>query len=233
MIINIIKKYKFFLLMFMLVIISTIAFMLNNKDRVSASDTTIVTKKEKTKVQKEEVIKNIVVEIKGAVVTPGVYTLKEGSRVIDLINIAGGLSEGANTDYINQSKILEDQMVIKIYTNQEIEESNRVEVVTKYIEKECNCPKIINDACLNSDSNNNGNSKEDINIGNHSSIPGLININTCTLDQLLTLPGIGESKALAIIEYRKTAKFEKIEDIQNVTGIGASLYEKVKSYIEV
>ncbi|MBR3523552.1 MAG: helix-hairpin-helix domain-containing protein [Bacilli bacterium] len=228
MIINIIKKYKFFLLMFMLVIISTIAFMLNNKDRVSASDTTIVTKKEKTKVQKEEVIKNIVVEIKGAVVTPGVYSLKEGSRVIDLITLAGGLVEDANTDYINQSKILADQMVVKIYTNQEIEKSNRIEVVTKYVEKECDCPKITNDACINNNSNNQDKENNNTSLANN-----LVNINTCTLEQLLTLPGIGESKALAIIEYRNSNKFEKIEDIQNVTGIGASLYEKVKNYIEV
>ena len=231
MIINIIKKYKFFLLMFMLVIISTIAFMLNNKDRVSASDTTIVTKKEKTKVQKEEVIKNIVVEIKGAVVTPGVYSLKEGSRVIDLITLAGGLVEDANTDYINQSKILADQMVVKIYTNQEIEKSNRIEVVTKYVEKECDCPKITNDACINNNNNNSTNQDKENN--NTSLSNNLVNINTCTLEQLLTLPGIGESKALAIIEYRNSNKFEKIEDIQNVTGIGASLYEKVKNYIEV
>ena len=230
MIVNILKKYKVYFIIILLVIISIIVFFTNKKDKVVASNNNIVSKKtNKVKEEKKEIIKDLVVEIKGAVLTPGVYTLKEGSRVIDLINIAGGLSEGANTDYINQSKILEDQMVVKIYTNQEIEQSNRVEVVTKYIEKECNCPKITNDACLNSDSsNNNSNITSDTNSTN-----GLVNINTDTLDQLLTLPGIGESKALAIIEYRQSNKFEKIEDIQNVTGIGASLYEKVKSYIEV
>ena len=223
------KKNKIIFIVSLFVAISIIVFFTNKKDKVVASNNNMISKKTTKANNKQKDIKNLIVEIKGAVITPGVYTLKEGSRVIDLINIAGGLSEGANTDYINQSKILEDQMVIKIYTNQEIEESNRVEVVTKYIEKECNCPKITNDACLiNDSSNNNSNITSDTNSTN-----GLININTCTLDQLLTLPGIGESKALAIIEYRQSNKFEKIEDIQNVTGIGANLYEKVKSYIEV
>ena len=231
MIINFIRKNKVYFAISLLVIISVIVLYTNKKDKVVASNENIVSEKtNKVKDDKKVEVKYLVVEIKGAVITPGVYTLKEGSRVVDLINSAGGLIEGANTDYINQSKKLEDQMVIKIYTNQEIEESNRVEVVTKYIEKECDCPKITNDACLNSDSNNNSNFNTDINTNISTS---LVNINNCTLDQLLTLPGIGESKALAIIEYRKTNKFEKIEDIQNVTGIGASLYEKVKSYIEV
>ena len=113
-------------------------------------------------------------------------------------------------------------MVIKIYTNKEIEDSNKVEVVTKYVEKECNCPKIQNDGCLNSNSSDNQNPSSN-----------LVNINSCTLDELLTLPGIGESKAQAIFEYRKTNKFNTIEDIKNVTGIGQSLYDKIKDYIEV
>jgi competence protein ComEA len=66
-----------------------------------------------------------------------------------------------------------------------------------------------------------------------AAVSSLININTSSLDELLTLNGIGESKAVAIIEYRKNNKFTKIEDLMNVSGIGEALYNKVKDSITV
>ena len=60
-----------------------------------------------------------------------------------------------------------------------------------------------------------------------------IDLNTATMEQLHTLKGIGHKKALAIIEYRKTHKFTKIEDIMKVKGIGKKLFEKIKDQIEV
>ena len=61
----------------------------------------------------------------------------------------------------------------------------------------------------------------------------LISINTASLEELKTLPGIGESKANSIIKYRETSSFNTIEDIKNVSGIGESLFEKIKDYITV
>ena len=61
----------------------------------------------------------------------------------------------------------------------------------------------------------------------------LISINDAPIDVLKTLPGIGESKARSIIEYREQNRFEVKEDIKNVTGIGESLFEKIKDYITV
>nr|MBP3723931.1 helix-hairpin-helix domain-containing protein [Campylobacter sp.] len=60
-----------------------------------------------------------------------------------------------------------------------------------------------------------------------------VNINTATKDELMMLPGIGENKAEAIIEYRKNNKFEKIDDIKNVKGIGEKRFEKIKSDLSV
>ena len=61
---------------------------------------------------------------------------------------------------------------------------------------------------------------------------GLININTASKEKLLTIPGIGESKAKAIIKYREeNGNFISIEDIQKVDGIGSKLYEEIKIYI--
>ena len=218
------KKILIIISIIVIILITLLIYFFQDDKVIASNNDNILDIKEvEQPVKEEKIINDIYVEIKGAVVTPGVYTLKEGSRVIDLINLAGGLNNDANIDYINQSKILEDQMVIKIYTNKEIEDSNKVEVVTKYVEKECNCPNIKNDGCISTNNDNQS----------ISSSSSKVNINSCTLDELLTLPGIGESKALAIFDYRKNNKFNTIEDIKNVTGIGQSLYDKIKDYIEV
>ena len=61
----------------------------------------------------------------------------------------------------------------------------------------------------------------------------LVNINTANKDELMSLPNIGDKRADSIIEYRKAQKFEKIEDIKNVTGIGEKYYEALKDLITV
>ena len=157
-------------------------------------------------VNKEDIIVNndkindeeeyIYVDIKGEVINPNVYKIKKGLRVIDVINLAGGLTEESDTSNINLSKIVTDEMVIVIKSK------NNEEV---YIDS-------------------------DVDINNNNQ---LIDINTCTIDELLTLPGIGESKANNIIEYRKKNKFNTINDIMNVSGISESLFNKIKEYIKV
>ena len=158
------------------------------------------------KVNKEDIIVNndkindeeeyIYVDIKGEVINPNVYKIKKGLRVIDVINLAGGLTEESDTSNINLSKIVTDEMVIVIKSK------NNEEI---YIDS-------------------------DVDINNNNQ---LIDINTCTIDELLTLPGIGESKANNIIEYRKKNKFNTINDIMNVSGISESLFNKIKEYIKV
>ena len=144
----------------------------------------------------------IYVDIKGEVINPNVYKIKKGLRVIDVINLAGGLTEESDTSNINLSKIVTDEMVIVIKSK------NNEEVY------------IDSDVDINNNNNNNNNNQ-------------LIDINTCTIDELLTLPGIGESKANNIIEYRKKNKFNTINDIMNVSGISESLFNKIKEYIKV
>ena len=95
----------------------------------------------------------IKVDIKGSVKNPGVYQMKENDRVIDVINIAGGLLKEADTSLINLSKIVKDEMVIKVYNKNEIKKLDNKETIIKYIETECNCEDKINDACINNDVN--------------------------------------------------------------------------------
>lgn len=135
--------------------------------------------------------KDIYVDIDGAVINPGVYKLVEGSRVIDAINLAGGLRANAITQNLNKARVLLDGEKIYIYQDGEME--------------------II-------ESDDNG---------------GLININTATVDSLMSLPGIGEVYAKRIIEYRNNKKFSSIEEIKNIEGIGDKTFEKLKELITI
>ena len=159
-------------------------------------------------------IDKIVVDIKGAVLRPGVYEIESGSTLYDLIGIAGGLMSYADTSVVNLSKRLSDQDVVIIYTVDEVESFTNGDTAVKVIETECMCPKIENVACIK----------------NNMSV---ININTASLEELQKLSGIGKNKAEAIIEYRKDNVFNSPEDITKVKGIGKSIYEKNKDNIGV
>ena len=160
------------------------------------------------------------VDIKGAVNAPGVYTTNCTDNVSDVIRLAGGLTDDADTSVTNLAKKITNEMVIIIYTKEEVKNSNVVDTVIKVVEGECICPNIQNDGCINDEITDT--------IGGNK----LVNINTATVDELKTIPGIGDAKAKAIIEYRNNyGKYKTIEDIKNVSGIGSSLYEAIKAYI--
>lgn len=191
-----------------------------------------------TKEEKIEKTTKVYIDIKGAINKPGVYELDSNKKVIDVVNLAGGLTNQADTTYINLAKKVTDEMVVIIYTKEEIKKAKEKEKLSIANDNICICPKIENDACLknetstskNSSSKNNNTSKDTI-----TSTPNsLININTATKEELQNLSGVGESKAQAIIDYRiKNGNFTKVEDILNVTGIGESIYEKIKDNITV
>lgn len=191
---------------------------------------TVKIKKETTKKdsdapeeQQEKEIEEYMVDIKGEVVTPGIYKLKKSSRVIDVIEKAGGLTQNADTTVINLSKKITDEMVIIIYSKQEVKNWIKTKEQEDYLEEKCKISeegKVENDACL-----------EDEKEG--TSLQAKVNINTATKEELMTLSGIGESKAEEIITYRKSTPFKTIEDLKNVSGIGDATYEQIKNYITV
>ena len=232
-----IKKYKYLLTIIIIMLITLLCIIRTNKLKennksYSIKDSDIIIEEIITnEEEQQEVVDKIKVDIKGQVVNPGVYELDNNSRIIDVINIAGGLKENANTSLINLSKKLEDSMVIIIYSNEEVENSNvkQIETVFKIVEKECNCPVIENDGCINTGIT----IDDEKEVENETSNNDLININTASKEELMTIKGIGESKAVSIIEYRNNNKFNTIEDIMNVSGIGESLFEKIKAYITI
>ena len=164
---------------------------------------------EEQKCECEEISEEVLVDIKGAVKKPGVYKLSKNSIVNDVIVLAGGLKSGATTDDINLSKAIYNEMVIYISTKSELKEKQNN---TSNIPSNTSETKVDN-ICVN---------------------PNKVNINSATVDELTTLNGIGEAKAIKIIEYRNTnGLFKSIEDIKNVSGIGEAFYEKIKDNITV
>ena len=230
-IIKYLMKYKYIIsiVLIFVIIIFYIFFNLLNQE----PDEEIVKEeilKEPMTIEEINETSKIKIDIKGAVNTPGVYELDINSRVSDAINISGGLTQEADTSIINLSKVLKDEMVIIIYTKKEIEEMKKGTTTVKYIEKECICPKIENDACIEESITNN---EKENNIL-ESNTTSKISLNKATLKELMTLTGIGESKAKAIIEYReKNNGFKTIDEIKKVSGIGNSTYEKIKDNITI
>lgn len=230
---NILDKYKYILVIIVVIIVISIYIFNNEKldtykeERLETEENLI--NKDVTK----EVEENYYIDIKGEVINPGVYKVPSDSRIIDVISIAGGLTNNADTSLLNLSKRVVDEMNIRIYSKKEVNDAineikRKPEIIEiiKEIEKECVCPTENNSACINEDVNNSNAS--DIQISND-----LININTATLDELMNISGIGKTKALSIIEYRKDNVFTKIEDIKNVSGIGESTFESIKNNITV
>lgn len=231
-----IKKYwKYVLIVFCCIILFTFAFLYNTKEEKISIDNEkklSVTKKLISKEQNttSDNVKTVFVDVKGAVNAPGVYELENTKRVIDAINLAGGLSDNANTINLNLSKKLEDEMYIIVYTKKEIadfKKNNSSSEIT-CASNECLCPDTNNEACINKNSNKNSSNAK----ASNSSINSKVSINTANKEELMTLSGIGESKANAIISYRQeNGNFKMIEDIKNVSGIGDAVYQKIKDNI--
>ena len=178
----------------------------------------LVSKKEDTKKEtsSNETYK---VDIKGEIINPGIYSLSSASRVIDVIEKAGGLTPNANTTVINLSKKIIDEMVIIIYSNEQVQNFAKTKEVEQQVQQYCIQPDnnaLKNDACITESTNTSSK----------------VSINNATLEQLQTLPGIGASKAQDIINYRtEHGQFQSLEDLKNISGIGDSIFAKIKDYI--
>ena len=176
---------------------------------------------------KEKQISKIKVDIKGEINAPGVYELNKGERVNDLINKAGGITKNGDTSIINLSKKLEDEMLVIIYSKNEV---IKLKTNNKETPKDI-CPKI-NNACPEKQLETINNQKTENTKSDEKITDSKISINKATKEQLQSLTGIGETKAEAIIKYRiENGDFKKIEDIKNVSGIGESAFEKIKDQI--
>jgi len=170
----------------------------------------------------------IKVDVKGAVKKAGVYELDSNSTIHDAIIMAGGVTSKGSTKNINLAKKLTDEMVIYVFTKEELENKEKTNEVVCEIPK-CECETIVVNECPNIDETL---TPEVDDKPKEESVK--ISINTASLEELMTLSGVGESKAKAIIEYRETnGQFKTIEEIMNVSGIGESAFEKIKDKITI
>lgn len=140
----------------------------------------------------ESTLKQIYVHVCGQVESPGVYSLSEGARVYEAVEMAGGPTEEAYLEGINLVEVLSDGQ--KVYV-----------------------PTV---------------GQEDAELTSYDD--GLVNINTADVEKLCSIPGIGQTRAQAIVNYRQEyGRFETIEELMNVSGIKEGTFEKIKDYIKV
>lgn len=156
----------------------------------------------------------IYVYICGEVQDPGVYEMRPADRVYTLIDRAGGLTDEADEKAVNQADILTDGQMIYIPSTEETEGQSAVQAGT-------------GSYGVRGSGQQEGTAAD-------GQTDGKVNINTANLDELMTLPGIGESKAKNILSYREThGTFGSIEEIMNVDGIKEGTYTKMKDRITV
>lgn len=146
--------------------------------------------------------KDVTVDVKGAVQSPGIYTIHAGARVHEAIAKAGGLASEADTNAINLAQKVQDELVI-------------------YVPAAGEAPPVTAPLASAGSSTGEGSGE-------------LISINTADAEKLQELPGIGQSKAAAIITHRETeGPFQTVEDFKNVPGIGDKTFERLAPLITV
>ncbi|MGT2715856.1 helix-hairpin-helix domain-containing protein [Streptococcus respiraculi] len=145
----------------------------------------------------------LVVDVKGAVKKPGIYHLSAGSRVQDAVEAAGGLTDAADSKSVNLAQKVNDEGVVYVATKEEA-----VSVVPA-----ANPVQVS---------------------GDKGATTGLVNLNTATEAELQTISGIGAKRAADIIAYRESnGRFQSVDDLKNVPGIGGKSLENIRSYVTV
>lgn len=198
---NAFARYRPYLAMLVLfaVMLGGTVFLLRRTDAPAALVITTATPRPTTTPA------SIIVDVRGAVNKPGVYTLPLGSRVQDALILAGDVASNAETRTLNLARRLYDGEQIVVPVIGQVP------------------PTVL-------PSSGRGNA-----VGTPTRIPGSkININTAPLAELDTLPGIGPAIGQRIIDYRtQNGDFKKIDDLKNVRGIGDALFSQIKDSITV
>ncbi|WP_373898922.1 helix-hairpin-helix domain-containing protein [Haloimpatiens sp. FM7315] len=180
----------------------------NNEDEKNCENMFVESKTiEKSNFKLESSSDTIVVDIKGAVNKPGVYNLKKDGRVKDLIEIASGFTKDADINRMHMSKKLKDEDLIYVYKIGEKEnlDLNRTLEVSR------------NTSSYNNDSDGKK-----------------VNLNTASIEELKTLPGVGDVTANKIIEFReKNGGFKSLEDLLKIDRIGEKTLKKFRDKVEI
>lgn len=166
--------------------------------------------------EKEEA--KITVYVSGAVANPGLHEIVPGSRAVEAIAAAGGMTEEANKDKVNLAKICKDGMQVNV-PRLSAKERRRLAAA--------NTPaNSAETAEQNSASYNSVQESE-------TALTGKVHLNTATAEELETLPGVGAVTAQRIVEYRSAHGFARIEDLMNVKGIGQAKFNKMQPWLDL
>ena len=190
----------------------------NADDSIEEASDALADNTEKTENIETNDSQSFVVYVSGYVNNPGVYELSAGSRVIDAIDAAGGYSKEAYDHYLNLASLISDGQMIYVPSEEEVESGS--------IERGVASGADGSGVGGVTGGNGGGNG------GNSSGSGALVNINQASKEELMTLPGIGESKADKIIAYREAnGRFNSPEGIMEISGIKDGLYNKIKDKI--
>lgn len=163
----------------------------------------------------------IYVDVDGAVLRPGVYSLPDNARVFDAVDAAGGLLPEACSEILNQAEHVSDGQKLYIMTKEEWEAQKELGGSQEWTGTQEGTGK-------QGQNGTQGTQKQ------AEQDDGLVDLNRATESELCTLPGIGQTRAQAIIAYREASGgFRSIDEIQNVSGIKSGTYEKIKNKIKV
>ena len=164
------------------------------------------TQNEKPEQEEKPLQEWIYVDVCGAVRNPGVYRIEAGSRVFQVLEQAGGCTEEASLETVNQADLLSDGQKIRIYTREEAEQ-------------------------MGDDLRDESQGME---TDSQTTSDGRVDINRAGKEELMTLTGIGETRAQAILAYREShGKFSSVEELMQVEGIKEKTYEKLKDQIRI
>lgn len=209
------NKLIYLIICIITIIICLIIYIAKNNDNTYVIENNMINNNtnnfisEEEKNEKEEKEETVFIHIIGEVNKPGVVEVKKGSRIKDVIEQAGGITENADIEKVNLVYEVSDGQKINIPNKNETKEDKLNE--NNYVSTENN---VI--------------------IGEMNKENKKVNINTATQTELETITGIGPSTASKIIKYRsENGKFKNINDIKNVSGIGDAKFNSIKDEITV
>ena len=215
-------------------------------EKSNGNNSTEGSQSEKNKSSEDEVSQgdksdDCYIQITGAVNKPGVYQCAKGTRLFQLVDMAGGFRVDSYTDNLNLASEVYDGDKILIYT---LDDANYILFTGGELNSFGSSGSASggsgSGASGNGSSSSSGSSGSNCNSGSDSSTGksssvgngGQVNINTASLEELTSLTGIGETRARAIIEYRQQAGgFSSKEELKNVSGIGETTYGKLSDQI--
>ena len=205
------KKYKSVVALGAILVMAIGAFLVlqqqpeaNTADFPTVSTTTANQESTEETSSESPESETIMVDVKGAVQSEGVYELPSTARVNDAIEAAGGFSDQADKKSVNLAQKLSDEAVV-------------------YVASQGENVSVVQSATSSPATGDAGNENTE-----------KINLNTATVADLTTISGIGEKRANDILAYRDSqGGFTSVDDLNNVSGIGDKTLENIRPYVTV